>query len=145
MRRLATLAALLLLSACTATTPAQSGSPEPSNPASRFQTTEPLPSAGAPSGVPTTVSDARLAAIRADLTKRGVASDQVRVVSAQSVTFNDGSLGCPAPGVQYTQAQVEGARVVVEAAGRTYDYRFGANEDAKLCENPAPQSANTTR
>lgn len=144
MRRLATLAALLLLSACTATTPAQSGSPEPSNPASRFRTTEPLPSAGAPSGVPTTVSDVRLAAIRADLTKRGVASDQVRVVSAQSVTFNDGSLGCPAPGQQYTQAQVEGVRVVVEAAGTQYDYRFGTSDTPHLCQN-GPAATSSTR
>ena len=145
MRRLATLAALLLLSACTATTPAQSGSPEPSNPASRFQTTEPLPSAGAPSGVPTTVSDARLAAIRADLTKRGVVSDQVRVVSAQSVTFNDGSLGCPKPGVQYTQALVDGMRVVVALGGRTYDYRFGTGDTPVLCEPAAPRASSSTR
>ena len=144
MRRLATLAALLLLSACTATTPAQSGSPEPSNPASRFQTTEPLPSAGAPSGVPTTLSDVRLAAIRADMTKRGVASDQVRVVSAQSVTFNDGSLGCPAPGVQYTQAQVEGTRVVVQASGTQYDYRFGTSDTPHLCQN-GPAATSSTR
>ena len=141
MRRLAVIAALLLLSACATTTPGAT----PTNPASRFQTTGPLPSASVPSGPSTTVSDVRLAAIRADLTKRGVASDQVRVVSAQSVTFNDGSLGCPAPGQQYTQAQVEGVRVVVEAGGREYDYRFGATDNAKLCENPGPQATNTNR
>ncbi len=140
MRRLGTIAALLLLSACSAGTPGAT----PSNPASRFQSAEPMPSVSAPSGVPTTLSDARLAAIRADLTKRGVASDQVRVVSAQSVTFNDGSLGCPAPGQQYTQAQVEGVRVVVEAAGTQYDYRFGTSDTPHMCQN-GPAATSSTR
>lgn len=141
MRRLAVIAALLLLSACTTATPGAT----PSNPASRFQTTSPLPSASAPSGPSTTLSDARLTAIRDDLTKRGVATDQLRVVSAQSVTFNDGSLGCPAPGQQYTQAQVEGVRVVVEAGGREYDYRFGATDNAKLCERSVPRGTEAKR
>ncbi len=140
MRRLGTIAALLLLSACSAGTPGAT----PSNHASRFQSAEPMPSVSTPSGVPTTLSDVRLAAIRADLTKRGVASDQVRVVSAQSVTFNDGSLGCPAPGVQYTQAQVEGTRVVVEAAGTQYDYRFGTSDTPHLCQN-GPAATSSTR
>ena len=50
----------------------------------------------------------------------------------------------PAPGVQYTQAQVEGTRVVVEAAGRTYDYRFGANDTPHLCQN-GPAATSSTR
>lgn len=141
MRRLAVIAALLLLSACATTTPGAT----PTNPASRFQTTGPLPSASVPSGPSTTVSDVRLAAIRADLTKRGVASDQVRVVSAQSVTFNDGSLGCPKPGVQYTQALVDGMRVVVALGGRTYDYRFGTGDTPVLCEPAAPRASSSTR
>ena len=63
MRRLAVIAALLLLSACSAGTPGAT----PSNPASRFQSAEPMPSVSAPSGVPTTLSDARLDPIWAAL------------------------------------------------------------------------------
>jgi hypothetical protein len=141
MRCLAIVAALLLLSACASGTPGAT----PTNPASRFQTTEPLPSASTPSGFSATLSEARLGAIRADLAGRGVQTDQLRVVSAQSVTFNDGSLGCPAPGVQYTQAQVKGMQVVVEAAGRRFDYRFGAGDSPKLCERGGPAVSSATR
>ena len=142
MRRLGTLSVLLLLTACAAPgVPVDSPSPQ----ASRFQTTGPMPSASAPSGTPAPVPDAKLQAIHADLAARGVATDQVQVVSAEQVTFNDGSLGCPSPGVQYTQAQVDGMRVVVQAEGRTYDYRFGTTDTPKLCERPGPRATETTR
>ena len=137
MRRLGTFAALLLLSACATGAPGASSNPQ----ASRFQSAEPMPSISVPSGAQTTLSDVRLVAIRADLSNRGTDPDPLKVVSAQSVTFNDGSLGCPQPGVQYTQAQVNGTRVVVEAAGRQFDYRFGAGDVPRLCENgPAATS-----
>ncbi len=138
---------MLLLSACAASTPASTptSSDSPRSPTGRFQTTSPLPTSSSPSGVPTTVPDARLAAIRGALTARGVTTDQLRVVSAESVTFNDGSLGCPTPGVQYTQAQVEGMRVVVEADARQFDFRFGRTDTPTLCENPGPRSTSSNR
>ena len=41
--------------------------------------------------------------IRADAAERvGVAPDQVKVLSVESVTWSDGSLGCPEPGMMYT-------------------------------------------
>lgn len=144
MRRFGTLAALLLLAACAVTPPAATPSPQPS----RFQTAPPLPlspSASAPSGTPGELSAARLDAIRTDLTNRGTAVTGLRVVSAENVTFSDGSLGCPQPGVQYTQALVNGMRVVVEAAGRSFDYRFGTSDNPRLCEPRRPGPASTTR
>lgn len=60
------------------------------------------------------------------------------VVSAENVRFNDGSLGCPQPGVQYIQAQVDGMRVIVEAGGKRYDYRFGQGDVPRLCERAVP-------
>lgn len=82
-----------------------------------------------------TVEDAQLAAITADLAARGVATDDVQVLSARAVTWSDGSWGCPAPGVQYTQALVEGAEVVVFAEGTRYDYHFGGDVP-RLCTRP---------
>lgn len=138
---------LALVSACSMNpTPASPG-PQESTPGpqpSRFITTEPLPSASVPSGTPATLSAPRLAAIQADLRTRGVAPEAVQVISAENVTFNDGSLGCPAPGQQYTQAQVEGTRVVVEAAGTQYDYRFGTSDTPHLCQN-GPAATSSTR
>jgi hypothetical protein len=62
-----------------------------------------------------------------------VARDQLVIVRAESVVWNDGSLGCPEPGMMYTQALVNGYWVVIEAAGRTYDFRVGRGGSFRLC------------
>ena len=85
-----------------------------------------------PTGTPADVPAARWSAIEDDLVARGVAGEPV-LVSAENVTFNDGSLGCAEPGQAYTQAIVEGMRVVVQVDGTAYDYRFGAGDSPKLC------------
>jgi hypothetical protein len=40
--------------------------------------------------------------------------ERLRVASAQPVTWPDGSLGCPQPGMLYTQALVPGWRITIE-------------------------------
>ena len=90
-----------------------------------------------PSAIPSPKADVppkRWAAIISDLTSRGVPTDSVALVSARSVTWNDGSLGCPKPGQSYTQAQVPGMQVVVSVAALTYDYRFGRSDNPQLCQ-----------
>jgi hypothetical protein len=72
----------------------------------------------------------------ADLARRGVDTEAVLVEQVQRVTWNDGSLGCPEPGVMYTQALIDGLWVVVTVAGRQYDYRFGSGDVPTLCVNP---------
>ena len=59
-----------------------------------------------------------------------VAREQLVIVRAQPVVWNDGSLGCPEPGKMYTQALVNGYWVVIEAAGQTYDFRVDAAADS---------------
>jgi hypothetical protein len=54
-----------------------------------------------------------------------VGRDKLVIVRAESVVWNDGSLGCPEPGMIYTQAQVNGYWIVIEAAGQKYDFRVG--------------------
>mgnify|MGYP006921665931 CR=1 FL=1 len=103
-------------------TPAASPSGRPP-----FQTMPPLPS-----GTPAAVPPARWQAITDDLASRGVEGDPV-LVSSEAVTWPDSALGCPSPGVMYTQALVDGLRVVVEAGGRRWDYRLGGTQ-LKLCE-----------
>lgn len=80
-----------------------------------------------------TVPAAKWAAIRTDLAERGVTTDAIEVVSVRSVTWNDGSLGCPKPGRSYTQALVPGLQVIVSADGHHYDFRFGSTDNPKLC------------
>lgn len=121
------LALALTLTACASGAPMSDPTPSTRPP---FQTTTPGPIA--PSGAAAGVSSARWDAIVADLTSRGVSATP-DLVSAEAVTFADGSLGCPSPGRSYTQALVDGLRVVVTAGGTTYDYRFGAGDAPKLC------------
>jgi len=59
--------------------------------------------------------------------------EQLVVERAQSVVWNDGSLGCPEPGMMYTQALIKGYWVVVEAAGRKFDFRVGNGGRFRLC------------
>ncbi|HYO89641.1 MAG TPA: hypothetical protein VER79_13405 [Candidatus Limnocylindrales bacterium] len=42
---------------------------------------------------------------------------RVRVIDVQAVVWPDGSLGCPQPDQMYTQALINGYRIVLEAAG----------------------------
>jgi len=74
---------------------------------------------------------------KADLAKRlGVEAAQVTVVSSSEVTWPDGSLGCPEPGMNYTQALVPGSRIILESAGKQYHYHSGGSRPPFLCTNP---------
>jgi hypothetical protein len=59
--------------------------------------------------------------------------EQLVIVRAESAVWNDGSLGCPEPGMMYTQAQVNGYWIVIEAAGQKYDFRVGRGGSFRLC------------
>lgn len=72
-----------------------------------------------------------------DLRARGVPLGKITLVSAKSVTWPDGSLGCPEPGTSYTQAQEPGWQVVITVDGKTYDYRFGRAALPRLCTSGA--------
>ena len=156
VRSVLSLAVLLVLGACTATSPDGSASdPEPSltpgpSASSPFPTLTPLPTATAKPtptlapGVPTLppggmLSDGEapasvLADITADVVERaGVEESAITVVRSQAVTWSDGSLGCPQPGMNYTQALVDGYWVVLEAEGVAYDYRATARGSFTLC------------
>jgi hypothetical protein len=82
--------------------------------------------------------------IRADAARRaGVALDLVKVLTVESVTWSDGSLGCPEPGMMYTQALVRGHRVRVDAAGTTLLYHTGTQSTFVHCppdraQDPSP-------
>jgi hypothetical protein len=73
----------------------------------------------------------------ADLAERlGVAEDEISVVAVEAVTWNDGSLGCAEKGMAYTQALVEGARITLQADGRTFAYHAAGNRAPFYCANP---------
>lgn len=125
MRRSAAVVALVILLSGCASGGDPMSSPTPTSPSSPVSAS---PTAGT-DGVPA----ARWSAILADLTKRGVSTENVEVLSARSVTWHSGALGCPRRGQMYTQALVDGMQVVVSAGGDRYDYRFGRGDVPKLC------------
>lgn len=90
-------------------------------------TSEPAPTID----LPASVIEAVKAEIAADA---GVAARDVTIISAEAVTFPDGGLGCPMPGLVYTQVQVDGFIVVGMAAGATFDYRGTSPTDLTRCE-----------
>ncbi len=63
-----------------------------------------------------------------------ISPDAVTVVEALAVTWPDGSLGCPEPGMMYTQVLVDGTFVLLEADGQRYEYHGG--NPLFLCEQP---------
>jgi hypothetical protein len=74
--------------------------------------------------------------LRADLARRqGLGASDVKVVSAQAVTWPNGALGCAKPGEMVTQALVPGYRVELEAGGKRYAYHAAERGYFRLCEN----------
>ncbi len=111
-----------------------SPSAEPSRPVASAPDLETPP----PSDEPVTgeIPAAIMADILADAASRsGEEPDAIDVIQAASVTWNDGSLGCPEPGMSYTMALVDGYHVILDAAGEELDYRVTAQGGFMLCEN----------
>jgi hypothetical protein len=69
----------------------------------------------------------------------GVAPEDMEVLEARSVVWNDGSIGCPTPGMAYIQVQVEGALVRLRVGDQTYEYHTGGNRAPFLCDHPFPR------
>lgn len=141
MHRRTALPALVAAVAVLAGCAASSGSPA----ASDLGSDRPLPSVSAPESVasdegePVTgeVPADILDAVVADAARQiGIGEDEIEVVRAESITWNDGSLGCPEPGMMYTQALVDGYRVVVDADGQELDYRVDSSGGFRICDSP---------
>ena len=65
--------------------------------------------------------------------RTGLAAAALKVASAERVTWSDGSLGCPQPGMLYTQALVPGYRIRIQAGAETLDYHASARGALVLC------------
>lgn len=82
------------------------------------------------------VPEEMMTAVYQDLiTTENVAQEEIAVVRAESIIWNDGSLGCPQPGEVYPQATVAGYWIVLAANGRTYNYHAAETGYFILCQN----------
>jgi hypothetical protein len=125
--RITLIAAMWVVGGCSAA----SSSNGPSGPLD-LSSDQPTQESASPAGsndLPASVLDPVVAEVAR---LASVPIDQVIVVSAEDVTFPDGSLGCPQPGMVYTQALVDGYKIVAEAGGKTYDFR-GTGSTFRLC------------
>lgn len=74
---------------------------------------------------------------KGDLAGRlAVAPATIEVARAERVTWPDGSLGCPRPGMLYTQALVRGYFVQLHANDRHWNYHGGRGGPPHYCDSP---------
>jgi hypothetical protein len=86
------------------------------------------------------LSEPLLSAIVADLAAElDRPPTSIDVVRVEPVVWRDGALGCPEPGVFYTQALIEGFRVILAADGGRFDYRVGRRGDFRRCDHPVDE------
>ena len=71
----------------------------------------------------------------ADLaTRLKIDASNIETMSAQSVSWPDGGLGCPQPGMAYTQVMVDGSLIQLSVNGTTYSYHSGGSRAPFLCQ-----------
>lgn len=146
--RLATVLAVVLLtaSACALSsdgpdaspTPAASGpTTPPASSATASGTASPSPAVSAALPDDLRTRPAVVAAI-ADAARRGtVAPDHVVIAAWSPVTWTDGSLGCPAKDMSYTQALVEGELLILRVAGGLFQYHARTGGSYGYCATPS--------
>jgi hypothetical protein len=93
-----------------------------------------VPSIGDVGGVPDDMVDDVL---QLAVDETGVSRDDISVVTAEAVTWPDGSIGCPQDDMMYTQALVPGYRVILEVAGEELAFHASQEGDFRPCATPA--------
>lgn len=111
-----------------------------------FLCTKPQPPEKIPTpttGVPVEPIDIRTTAdaVATLAARLGVDTGAISVVVEENVTWSDGSIGCPQPGMSYTQALVDGRRVVLSHAGVEYHYHGARNGPLSYCASPSAPAA----
>lgn len=81
--------------------------------------------------VPDHIMKAVLGAVRDQLADPEIS---IKVLRAESVVWPDGSLGCPEPGIFYTQALVDGYHIELGVDDQVFDFRVGSVDNFKLCQ-----------
>ena len=91
--------------------------------------------------VPAAAEPAVMAAKRDLASRASVKIEDVEVTSFEAVEWSDSSLGCPQPGQMYAQVITPGYRVILKAAGQTYEYHTDRGNRAVLCSGGPAEAA----
>ncbi len=66
---------------------------------------------------------------KSDLSRRkNIPAEQIKLVSIEEVTWPNGSLGYPKPGMVYIQVLIPGYRIVLSDGTDTYEYHTDQNK-----------------
>ncbi len=80
------------------------------------------------------VEAAMLDLVKQDLAKQlSVTVDQITVVSVTPMEWPDSSLGCPQPGMAYSQIVTPGYRIILSQGQKQYDYHTDRSATIVLC------------
>ncbi len=137
-------AMLLAVQACAADPPRPA---RPTGIAPPTRIPEMIGDAPAPEGQPVAIASLPRETRRAvadDAARRfNVAASAVVLTRAEQVTWPDGSLGCPDPGMAYTQMLVEGYRLVAKTTAGELVYHADSRGNVKSCavSGKAPHEA----
>lgn len=70
----------------------------------------------------------------ADLAARlSIPATDITVLDATPMVWSDSSLGCPQPGMAYTQVPQDGLLIRLQANGQIYPYHSGGEREPFLC------------
>lgn len=101
---------------------------------------DPIVQSVQPAGTPVATADMPREvrrAVVADAARRfEVAESAVVLSAAEQVTWSDGSLGCPQPGLSYVQALVPGYRVTATTSAGKLRYHTDSRGQAVTCAQP---------
>lgn len=103
--------------------------------------------ATAAAGVPGASIDQLVAAALTDASKvTGLTRGSLKVLESSAVDWPDGAMGCPEPGVGYTQAIVPGWRIRIQAGEQVLNYHAARSSTAPvLCSAKRVQPALPSR
>lgn len=80
-------------------------------------------------------SDVPLDSSIADLARKlSVSEDDILINSVQEIEWGDASLGCPEEGMMYAAVITPGYLIVLEVAGKQYEYHTDTKDYVILCE-----------
>jgi len=101
-----------------------------------------LPTGPVPSSI---LEQPQVRAAVADLAERlQVEESAVTVAGYFAVTWRDGSIGCPEPGMMYTQALVPGTQMVLQADDQLHAYHAASGQPFVYCANPQEPAAGSS-
>jgi hypothetical protein len=67
-----------------------------------------------------------------------ISENEIVVLEATSVTWPDGSLGCPQEGMVYAQVLTPGYLIRLQSGEQEFEYHASRSTTVIFCENPAP-------